>query len=141
VTAARWVRDHTPPEAVVMAMQHSGSVTYYGHRDILRYDFVDGARLDDVVTSLREGGRPAYLLVDAWEEGEFRRRFSGHGEIGSLDWPPLAEIAAGVRVRLYELPGRPDTRTRQVPFSPDGPWRRLLPAGSGWLAPAADPVR
>ncbi|MEZ5284039.1 MAG: hypothetical protein R2712_04355 [Vicinamibacterales bacterium] len=120
-----------------MAMQHSGSVTVLRSSRHLRMtsSMAPGWRRRPA-----EGGRPAYLLVDALGGREFRRRFSGHSEFGSLDcWPPLAEIAAGVRVRLYELPGRLPARSRCR--SSRRPRRRLLPAGSGWLAPAADPVR
>jgi hypothetical protein len=38
---AEWVRDHTAPDAIVFAAQHSGSIHHTSRRTILRWDAVD----------------------------------------------------------------------------------------------------
>ena len=97
----------TPPDAVIIAMQHSGSVRYYTGRLIVRWDNLDPAWLDRSVAFLRERGIAPYLLVEDWEEKEFRTRFAGQRTIADLDRGPIATARSG-NIRLYSLqPGFP----------------------------------
>ena len=57
-----------PPEAVVLAMQHSGSVRYYAGRLTMRWDVLDPAWLDRAVTTLGDRGVPVYALIEAWRK-------------------------------------------------------------------------
>ena len=49
-----------PPDAVILAMQHSGSLRYYTGRLILRWDALDPAWLDRAVAFLRDRGIATY---------------------------------------------------------------------------------
>jgi hypothetical protein len=49
--------------------------------------------------------RPLYVALEDREEPAFRRRFAGQA-LGALDWPPMAEIHAPVRVRFYDVRDR-----------------------------------
>ena len=76
IRAAREVASRTPADAVVLSVQHSGSVRYYANRITLRYDWLEDGALDAALRDLAAKGRRAYLVVDDWEEKEFRARFS-----------------------------------------------------------------
>jgi len=101
--AAHEVASRTPPEAVVLAVQHSGSVRYYANRTTLRYDWLEKGALDGALRDLAAKGRPAYLVVDDWEEKEFRDRFSPANRAGRLDWAPIARVPGGPEVRIFDL--------------------------------------
>jgi hypothetical protein len=64
VAAGQWLQAHTSSSAVVLAMQHSGTVGYYGARAVIRYDFLAPEALDATIAALAAAGRPAYLVVD-----------------------------------------------------------------------------
>jgi hypothetical protein len=101
--AGDYVASFTPANAVVLSMQHSGSLRYYGHRITLRYDWIAPESLDSTVALLRDRGYRPFIVLDDWEEPVFKQRFAG-SSIGRLDWKPLADFDG--RVRLYEPPTR-----------------------------------
>ena len=104
VHAAEAVAARTPPDAAVLAVQHSGSVRYYANRVTLRFDWLPADRLDAVLAELTTLGYHPFLLVEDWEEKDFRTRFSANGQAGRLDWDPGARVHDGPR--LYDLAGR-----------------------------------
>ena len=108
-----------PPEAVVLAMQHSGSVRYYAGRLTMRWDVLDPAWLDCAVTTLRDRGVPVYALIESWEEAEFRARFSGQ-RTADLLTAGASAVSQDGELRLYDLSTarRPDTAA-EIPVSSD----------------------
>ena len=94
-----YVSSFTPANAVVLSMQHSGSLRYYGHRVTLRYDWIAPESLDSTIALLRERGYRPFIVLDDWEEPVFKQRFAGSA-IGRLEGKPLADF--GGRARLYE---------------------------------------
>jgi hypothetical protein len=123
VAVGAYIGAHATADAVVFAVQHSGAVAYYGHRGIARFDHVASDRLDRLCDALAATGRDVWLVVDGWEEPEFRARFATQVR-GRLDWAPIAEARVGsARVRVYDLA----TPTRAVgpaliPVATHGPW-------------------
>jgi hypothetical protein len=103
VRAAAEVSSRTPENAVVLSVQHSGSVRYYAGRITMRYDWLPSDRLDAAVHELARQGHPAYLVVDDWEQKEFQSRFAGGNRLGRLGWPPVARVASNPEVRIFEL--------------------------------------
>jgi hypothetical protein len=95
---ARFVAEHTSPEAVILSRQHSGSLRLYAGRLTLRYDVLDPVWLDRVLDSLQSRGRHPYLVLDGDEVDAFRRRFSGASRVAGLDWAPLASLNGVVNV-------------------------------------------
>jgi hypothetical protein len=85
------------PDAVVITRHHSGSVRYYAGRSTAAWDSIAPGRLSDAIAFLRAHGRTPYLLLETWEQAEFRERFAGD-PLGSLEWPPMAEIDRTVRI-------------------------------------------
>jgi hypothetical protein len=115
VTAAEYVGRLTTPNAVILAVQHSGSVRYYAHRMTVRWDFLPSDGLDAVLRELSEKGYRPYIVIDDQEAPEFRTRFGAASRIAALDWQPLARIPSIPQVRIYDLegrstPGTPGTR-------------------------------
>jgi hypothetical protein len=102
IRAAREIASRTPADAIVMAVQHSGSVRYYADRITLRYDWLQDAALDTALRDLTAKGRRAYLVVDDWEEKEFRARFSPSNRAAQLG-EPIARVPSSPEVRIFEL--------------------------------------
>jgi hypothetical protein len=88
-------------EAIVLAVQQSGSVRYYGGRGTLAWDGIPPERLDATIAALEKAGRRVFLVLEEGEEGRFRARFARQ-QAGGLDWPPFAEVPGPPRVRFYD---------------------------------------
>jgi len=101
IEAARFAARTTPDDAIVLAMQHSGSVRYYAARTTIRYDWLPESRLDEAILFLQRIGRRPILVLDDWEEPQFKRRFAGQ-KWGALDWPPRAEVESQPVARVYD---------------------------------------
>ena len=112
--AAVYVDATLPSEAVVLAMQHSGSIRYYTGRLTMRWDVLDAGSLDAAVAALHARGVPVYAAIESWEEEDFRRRFAGQSSIARLDSGAMARSADG-EMRVYALSGdRAETRPTAV---------------------------
>lgn len=92
-----------PPDALVITSWHSGSVRFYARRPTLVWDGLPAGWLDRAVGFVRTKGYTPYLLLERWEEPVFRERFRGSA-LADLDWPPMAEV--GAEVRIYDIDGR-----------------------------------
>jgi hypothetical protein len=104
--AAGYVEQLTTPSAIILAVQHSGSVRYYAKRITLRYDFVAPDGLDAVLNELISKGYRPYIVMDDLEEPAFRKRFGATSRVGRLDWRPLVRIPTTPQVRIYDPEGR-----------------------------------
>lgn len=101
VRVADQINARLGPDAAFICVMQSGSLRYHGGRDaVLRYDWIEPDRLEEVVAWLRDRRRTPYLLLEPSEIEPFRRRFSGATRLGRLDWPPAAVLDGDVR--LYD---------------------------------------
>jgi hypothetical protein len=100
--AALYADRSLPRDAVILAMQHSGSLRYYTGRLTMRWDVLDPAWLDRAVDSLVTRGLPVYAMLESWEEADFRGRFAGQRTVRGLASGALAATADG-ELRLYAL--------------------------------------
>jgi hypothetical protein len=115
VDGATYVDANTAPNAVILVMQHSGSVRYYSGRMILRYDILDPDWLDRAVALLQERGISTYALLEDWEEELFRKRFDGQRATRALDAGPLAtRRSSGGELRFYAIRA-PEARRGPTP--------------------------
>ena len=101
IDAARYVDLMAPKDGLVLAMQHSGSIRYYAGRTTVRYDWLDQHGLDEAIVLMHRMNRGPLLVLDDWEEPNFRRRFQGQ-KWGALDWPARAESETQPLVRIYD---------------------------------------
>ena len=90
--AGAFVRERLPTTAFVLAAQHSGSIRYYADRPTLRWDLIAAGRLDEILAILRAQGKEPYLVVDAGEDDEFRRKFDTAGQRAARALEPLAVL-------------------------------------------------
>ena len=91
-----------PRNAVLLSVQESGSLRMYGGRTTVRFDHIDPKGLEAAVQFFDGSGYRPYFVIEAWEEAQFRDRFSGSSGLGLLDWPPMAEVGRPVKVRFYD---------------------------------------
>jgi hypothetical protein len=102
VSAAHIVRDLTAPGSVILSMQHSGSVTYYGGRRSMRYDWIEPYRLESTIEWLRARGHDVYILLDEGEVDAFRARFRGMPYGALAEETLMVQQEVGTRVLLYD---------------------------------------
>lgn len=95
--AGVFVGNRLPPNALVITSSESGSVRFYAGRKTLLWDGLEPGWLDRALAFARAKGYEPYLLFERREEPDFRQRFAG-SPIAQLDWPPMAEVAAQVRI-------------------------------------------
>jgi len=100
VDVSRFIATHTEPAAVMLSVQHSGSLRLYADRLTLRYTVLDPLWLDRTVEYLRSIGRHPYFVLDGDEVAEFKDRFSAANRSGRLDWQPMAML--GRVVSIYD---------------------------------------
>lgn len=112
-TAGRYLETMLPADAVILAVQQSGSARFYTNRPVVRWDLV-GDDLDAALDRLVRARRHPFLLVEDWEAPDLRRRFPS-SEVARLDWPARFDLPGTVTVRLYDPFDR---------FAPAGPAAR-----------------
>jgi hypothetical protein len=102
LTIGEHVATRLSDRAIFISLQHSGSVRYYSGRLTLRFDRIPEEGLDLVIADLRRLGYRPYVLLEGWEEREFRNRFARHSGVGRLDWPPAVLLDHSTKVRIYD---------------------------------------
>jgi hypothetical protein len=106
---AEFVYRNLPDNAVIFAMQHSGSLRMWGGRLTLRYDWIDPDSNPElrprVVPELERLGLHPYLAIDDWEAPDVRRHF-GLAADQSLPWPYVARLRE-TGVTVYDLASTP----------------------------------
>jgi hypothetical protein len=75
--AGDWINVNTPPDSVVLANQHSGSLRWYGKRQTLRWDFLEPALLQQTIGELQSRGATVYVALEGNEVAMFDQRFAG----------------------------------------------------------------
>jgi dolichyl-phosphate-mannose-protein mannosyltransferase len=120
--AGRIVARAVPANSVVMTMQHSGTIRYYGGRLTMRYDQLDDNWLDRAVEWFSREGVGTYAWIEDWEVPEFRRNFPTQ-RLGKLAMQPVIEYHnASAVMYLYDL-NRPahETDVETIVETFDGP--------------------
>jgi hypothetical protein len=102
--AGRYLDAMLPEDAVVLAVQQSGSIRHYAHVPIVRWDMLH-SDLDGTLAALRALGRHPFLLIEDWEKPDFASRFPA-SPLARLDWVPRASIGEETRALLYDLADR-----------------------------------
>ena len=102
VVTGQYAARALPLNAVVLAVQQSGSVRYHGRRETIAWGAIAPGSLDATIESLARQGHAVFIALEDNEEPVFRTRF-GAERFGRLDWPPRAEVHTVVRVRVYSV--------------------------------------
>jgi hypothetical protein len=99
---AAYVDAHTPADATFVSVNESGSLAYYAHRRILRYDIIAPEWLDRAATFLQERGSDTYLLLEESELAAFESRFPSAAIAATLRRPTRV-IGRSNRVFLFRF--------------------------------------
>jgi hypothetical protein len=127
------VRARTDPNAMILSMQHSGSLRYYGGRMTLDISKIalrfDEAALDHEIAWLAAHGSHPYAVLEWWEVREFRERFGQTNIHGRLAMTPLVDYRGPSEVFVFDLL-RPETSTgtTEIIFDRPHPVASLAPA-------------
>jgi hypothetical protein len=81
VEAAKYAREALPPNALLISMQHSGSLWFYTSNPILRWDHVEPHRLREVLGWARARGYIPFLVVDREEYERIIERFQPRARV------------------------------------------------------------
>jgi hypothetical protein len=102
VAVGQQIATSLPPNAVVITVIESGSVRMYGHRPTVRWDALPREGLDDAVDRLRAAAFAPYILLEDWEESEFRAKF-GSNAAADTDRPPAIVYRGPINVRVWPV--------------------------------------
>jgi hypothetical protein len=91
VAVARFATEQTPANAVYISLQHSGSLRYYAGRPVIRFDRIS-VDLDRAVADLQHAGWRPYVVLEDWEETQFKQQFAAASEAGRLVGRPIARL-------------------------------------------------
>ena len=87
-----------PGNAIIVTEFQSGSVRFYSGRRSVLWGEIPPDRLPEALAFLEGKGLEPYLLLERWEEPLFRERFAKQHPLGTLEWPPIADIDRSVRI-------------------------------------------
>jgi uncharacterized membrane protein YhaH (DUF805 family) len=71
---ADWLRQHLPKDAVIVAMQHSGSIFYYTDFTLVRWDQIEGPVARRVIDASAAAHKPIYAALFRWEVDDALRK-------------------------------------------------------------------
>jgi hypothetical protein len=95
--AGEMVAQTTPASAVIIALQHSGSLRYYSGRQTLNWSGIPAAAFAATVRVLREQGRSVYVMIDS--DAERALFVEQHGDVLNQGWLPAGQRRS---VQLFE---------------------------------------
>ena len=102
---AEYVNDNAPEYAVIISGEQSGSMRYLTDRTILRWEAAAPDVLSAAVDSLVASSRPVYIVLDAWENEPFRKKFTTVSTV-ALDWPAAVEAGTTHRTSAWRVADR-----------------------------------
>jgi hypothetical protein len=103
--AARWVREVTSPDAMVMAAQHSGSIRHYAGRFTLRWDVLTPEALLPTLRELHAQNIDVFAVFEGVELDRFRERF--RAVLDRVDLLPAGQARGVILVELRLHPDSP----------------------------------
>ena len=120
---ARFIDRELPPNAIVLSMQHSGTIRFYSGRMTVRYEYIPEYRFKASLDWLTSRGYRPYILLEEWEVPRWRDHFVGDPPVASLDFRVLGELHWPANIRLFdplEPKGKPElVRQMAVPSKPE----------------------
>ena len=96
--AGEYVSAKLPADALLLAINESGSLRFHGNRPTLAVDAMDPAWLDRAIETLVAERFHPYIVLESSEIDWFTRQFGSQSRIGALDWPPRAQIDRQVTI-------------------------------------------
>jgi hypothetical protein len=112
---AKFVEAKTPPNALFISMQHSGSLRYYTHRLTLRYDYLNENRVPDALAWCRDHGYHPYVVLEDWELPVFKKRFPNWSN--ELEASLVFGYGGAQQVFVYD-PAARNVQFEKIPAAP-----------------------
>jgi len=97
-----FVNQSLPRNAIVLAIQESGSVRHYGGRMTIRWDLIDRDWTPRVIGELERLGLHPYLLLEDFETTQFRNWF-GLDANAPLPWALVARMRQNGGVSIFDM--------------------------------------
>lgn len=89
-----------PENSVLVSLAHAGPLRFYGGRDVLRFDALDGTGMDSAIAYFESRGQRVFLVGDPNEVDMFRERFPGTTAVARLEAAPRVDLGGAV---IYHL--------------------------------------
>ena len=96
--SGEYVSAKLPANAMLLAINESGSLRFHGNRPTIAVDAMDPAWLDRAIDALTRYGYHPYIVLESAEIDWFTHQFSTGSRAGALDWPPRAQIDRQVTI-------------------------------------------
>jgi hypothetical protein len=125
-SVGEFVRRQLPASAVVITVQHSGSIRYYADRLTLRWDYLDPEWFPRAAEVLSASGYRPYVLLASFEEDAFRSRF-GLSAADDAPGKPIATFPGSEVNRLYDPLRRDSAIPAVIPTTVTYPCACLQP--------------
>lgn len=114
-----YIRRALPADAVVLTVQHSGSIRYYAGRMTIRWDLIDRDWTGRAAGELERLGLHPYLVVEDWELPALREWF-GLAPDAPLSWPLVARMQEHGGVNVFDLAARAPAGIVPTALEPGG---------------------
>ena len=101
-----YIQRALPADAVVLAVQQSGSVRFYGGRMTIRWDLIDRDWTARAPAELEKLGLHPYMVLEDFEVAQMRGWF-GLESGAPIPWPLVARMQEHGGVSVYDLSSRP----------------------------------
>jgi hypothetical protein len=112
-------RDALPANAIILAIQHSGSAGFYSGHPTVRFDAIDDGWVKRAGEELVKAGYRPYAIFEDWELPQVRQRL-GLEAGAPLPWPLLARMREPVGISVFALaPGERISAPIAVTIAPD----------------------
>ena len=96
-----FISQSLPRNAVVLAVQESGSAKHYGGRQTIRWDLIDRDWTGRAVSELQSVGLHPYLLIEDFELPQFRDWFGI--DANQLPWALVARMRQNGGVSVFDM--------------------------------------
>jgi hypothetical protein len=100
-SAAEYVRTRLPENALIMTVQHSGSIRHHAKRLTLRWDQLSPDWWPRALDVLTERGYRPYFLISFFEEAQLRRQF-GFSDAEDAPGTVVAVMTDPEQIRIYD---------------------------------------
>jgi hypothetical protein len=117
VAVARFATEQTPANAVYISLQHSGSLRYYSGRPVIRFDRIE-VDLERALADLQRADWRPYIVLEDWEETQFKQQFAAASEKARLAGRPFARLMK-YGVNIYDPQAEARAKPSEIPLSAD----------------------
>ncbi len=102
VETGLYLKTALPANAVIVAIQHSGSTRFYSGHPTVRYDLIDTDWIPRAGEALVTAGYRPYAVFEDWELPQVRDLL-GLPAGAALPWTPIARLREPVGVNVFAL--------------------------------------